>query len=213
MSEDFSPSGSCKEWAGLTRRPARIYPPGKALLRQGEEGKEVLLLEEGVVKVVRADRDGRERLLAFRGRGDILGEMAHQSGGVRMAHVWAMNKCKASAVSVEDFKRYVREKGCALSLAEMAIKRLREQTEAQEGAVHERLALALHRLAEISGEDQPFSFPLTREELAQYIGVGRKAVTKALELLGPDVVKARRNRIEVVSKEGLCKAIIGGLGT
>ncbi|MEU5236582.1 Crp/Fnr family transcriptional regulator [Streptomyces lydicus] len=200
-----------KEWAGLTSYPSHTYLAGRALLRQGEKGTHVLALVSGLVKVVRTDRDGRQRLLAFRGAGEILGEMALQRGGVRLADVWAMTKCKASVVPAGDFQRFVREDRLAYPLAEMAFERLREQTEVRDGAVHERLAMALLRLVEVSGGLSSFS--LTREDLAQHIDVGRKAVSKALERLGPDQVKAGKSRIEVINVEGLRQTIAGRVGT
>ncbi|MGA4846092.1 Crp/Fnr family transcriptional regulator [Streptomyces sp. G5(2025)] len=212
MSEDHSLPASPlralvphKEWEGLVCYRAQTYLAGRALLRQGEAATHVLVLVSGLVKVVRTDRDGRRRLLAFRGPGEILGEMALQCGAVRLAHVWAMSKCKASVVPAEEFQRFVREHRLALPLAVMASDRLREHTEAHDGAVHERLAMALLRLVEVSGGEDSFS--LTREDLAQHIDVGRRAVSQALKLLGPGRVKAGKSRIDVVSVEGLREVI------
>ncbi|MBM7168982.1 Crp/Fnr family transcriptional regulator [Streptomyces sp. G44] len=196
-----------KEWEGLMCYRAQTYLAGRALLRQGDEASHVLVLVSGLVKVVRTDRDGRQRLLAFRGSGEILGEMALQCGAVRLAHVWAMSECKAAVVPAEEFQRFVHEHRLAYPLAVMASNRLREQTEVHDGAVHERLAMALLRLVEVSGGLRSFS--LTREDLAQHIDVGRKAVTKALARLGPERVKAGKSRIEVVSVEGL-RETVGG---
>ncbi|MGW6603414.1 Crp/Fnr family transcriptional regulator [Streptomyces sp. NPDC055036] len=196
-----------EEWAELTRYPNQTYLAGRALLHQGEEGTHVLALVGGLVRVVRTDRDGRQRLLAFRGPGEILGEMALQGVGVRMASVWAISKCKAAVVPGEDFRRFVDKHRLAYPLAVMASRRLLEQTEIHDGAVHERLAVALLRLVEVSGGER--SFDLTREDLAQHIGVGRKAVSKALERLGQDRVKAGKRRIEVTGVEGLREMIAG----
>ncbi|MFI1205126.1 Crp/Fnr family transcriptional regulator [Streptomyces sp. NPDC020883] len=193
------------EWARLTCYPLQTYLAGRPLLQQGKEGNFVLALVSGLVKVVRDERDGRQRLLAFRGSGEVLGEMALQRGGLRLASVWAMSNCKASVVPAEDFQHFVREHRLAYPLAVMAFNRLRELTEGRDGAVHERLAMALLRLVEVS--DGMHTFSLTREDLAQHIDVGRKAVSKALAQLGPDKVKAGKSRIEVVSVERLRKVI------
>lgn len=193
-------------WEGLTRYPSRTYPADQTLLRQGAEGTHVLALTDGMVKVVRRDRDGRQRLLAFRGPGEILGEMALQDGGLRLADVRAMSRCTASVVFAEDFHRFVLRHELAYPLAALASRRLREQTEASDGAVHERLAMALLRLVEVSGGTRSFS--LTRQELAQHIGVGRNSVSKALARLGPDVVNATKSRIDVTSVEGLRSALV-----
>ncbi|MEV0846294.1 Crp/Fnr family transcriptional regulator [Streptomyces sp. NPDC049954] len=194
-----------EDWAELMRYPSSIYPIGHALLCQGATGTHVLALDYGLVKVVRTDRDGRERLLAFRGPGEILGEMALQGAGVRMATVRAIGECKAFHVPGADFRRLVDKHRLAYPLAVMASRRLLEQAEIHDGAVHERLAVALLRLVEVSGGNR--SFDLTREDLAQHIDVGRKAVSKALETLGQDRVVAGKRRVEVVDVERLRKVI------
>ncbi|WP_433546553.1 Crp/Fnr family transcriptional regulator [Streptomyces sp. CA-294286] len=216
MSEDHSLSLSPlrallphEEWAELERYPTQTYLAGRRLLRQGDKGTQVLALVQGVVKIVRTDRDGRQRLLAFRGRGDILGEMALEGPGVRMASVWAMSNCKAALVPGQDFRRFIDNHRLGCPLAVMTSRRLREQTEIQDGAAHQRLAVALLRLIEVSPRGQR-SFDLTREELAQHIGVGRKAVSKALEQLGRGRVEAGKSRIRVVDLEGLRNAIFDG---
>ncbi|MEU0688000.1 Crp/Fnr family transcriptional regulator [Streptomyces uncialis] len=214
MSEDYGcPVRALRDlvpaeaWEELTRYPSWTYEADQRLLEQGTEGTHVLALTEGMVKVVRGDRDGRQRLLAFRGPGEILGEMALQDGGRRLADVWAMSRCRAAKVPAEDFHRFVLRHGLAYPLAALASRRLREQTEAGDGSVHERLAMALLRLVEASGGTRSFS--LTRPLLAQHIGVGRNSVTKALARLGPGRVIATKNRIEVTSVEGL-RSVLGG---
>lgn len=197
-------------WAGLTAYPVRHRRAGDTLLKQGDPGTEVIVLVSGLVKIVHADRHGRKRLLAFRGPGEILGEMALQSGDVRLAHVEAMSTCKFSPILAADFHRLVRDYRLAGALAVLTARRLREQTEVYDGDVCERLVMALLRLVEVSGGARSFS--LTRDELAQHIGVGRKSVSKALAQLGPGLVQAGRSRVGVVDVEGLRKALEGGGG-
>ncbi|MCA1220727.1 Crp/Fnr family transcriptional regulator [Streptomyces sp. 8L] len=216
MTEDHSLSVSSlralvphKDWDELlTRYQTQTYLVGRALLRQGDKGTHVLAMVDGLVKVVRTDREGRQRLLAFRGPGEILGEMALQGVGVRMASVWAMSTSTAALIPGEDFRRFVENHRLAYPLAVMASRRLLEQTEIHDGAVHERLAVALLRLVDASGGAT--SFDLTREDVAQHIGVGRKAVSKALDRLGRGRVEAGKRRIEVTSVEGL-RSVLAGL--
>ncbi|MFE8915521.1 Crp/Fnr family transcriptional regulator [Streptomyces globisporus] len=192
-------------WAGLTAYPEWRRPAGKTLLWQGTEGTQVLALVSGLVKVVRTDRDGRKRLLAFRGPGEILGEMALRRGDVRLADVQTMSTCKVSVIPADDFRRLAREHGLAGPLADLAIRRLKEQTEVYDGDVRERLVMALLRLVEVSGGERSFS--LTRDELAQHIGVGRKSVSQALAQLGPGLVQAAKSRVGVVDVQALRRAL------
>lgn len=116
-----------------------------------------------------------------------------------------MSTCKASVVPAEDFRRFVCDHQLADPLAVLASSRLLEQTEIFDGAVHERLAKALLRLVEVSGGERSFS--LTREDLAQHIGVSRDTVSKALTQLGPGQVEFARNRIQVTGVEALRRTL------
>ncbi|WP_256251743.1 Crp/Fnr family transcriptional regulator [Streptomyces sp. yr375] len=116
-----------------------------------------------------------------------------------------MSECKASLILAEDFRHFVRDHQLADPLATLASSRLLEQTRIYDGSVCERLAMALLRLVEVSGDVHSFS--LTREELAQHIGVGRNSVTKALTQLGPGLVRAGKDRIEVTGVDGLRKTL------
>jgi CRP-like cAMP-binding protein len=73
----------------------RRHPVGDTLLRQGEPGTHVLALRSGVVKVTRRERSGDLTLLAFRGPGELLGEVAVLDDAVRSASVEAISHCSA----------------------------------------------------------------------------------------------------------------------
>ncbi|MFH8728011.1 Crp/Fnr family transcriptional regulator [Streptomyces termitum] len=190
-----------EEWERLTQYAPQTYLAGRVLLHQGSEGTHVLALVEGLVKVVRHESDGRRRLFGFRGPGEILGEMALRPGKSRMATVTALEKSRAHIIPADEFRRLVRENGLALPIAELAQNRMHEEADLCEGAVDRRLALALLRLMTAAGGRRCFS--LSREDLAQHVGVGRKAVSKALELLGPECVTTGNRRIEVVDVQKL----------
>ncbi|MFJ3124552.1 Crp/Fnr family transcriptional regulator [Streptomyces sp. NPDC086993] len=182
-------------WEGLVGFPRWTRPAGAVLLRQGEPGKCVLALIRGVVKVVRGDLEGRDRLLAFRGPGEVLGEVAVQDGGGRLAHVLSVSRCEVSVIPADAFQDFVERHDLAPQLARHAHSRLREQTEACEGDIDQRLAAALLHLTEISGAN---SLSLTRVELAQHLGVGRNSISEALERFGSHRVRFGRTRIEVL---------------
>ncbi|MGW1836045.1 Crp/Fnr family transcriptional regulator [Streptomyces sp. BBFR2] len=200
---DLVPS---EAWAALADHPRRRHPAGTVLLRQGDSGTHVCALLGGMVKVVRTDADGRERLLAFRGPGEVLGEMAVQTGGLRLADVRTLSACEVAIVPADTFHRFVKRYDLATQLAAYAVNRLREQTQASEGAIEQRLAATLLRLVEICGAD---TFSLTREDLAQHLGVSRNSVTKALTRFGPQRVRAERTRIHVVDAVYLRGVAVG----
>ena len=73
---------------------------GKKLVEQGQEGTEMFLLLDGVLRV-----DVDEEPLAELGPGAIVGERAVLEGGTRTATLTAETPCKIAVVSGEDVDR------------------------------------------------------------------------------------------------------------
>ena len=67
--------------AGVTRR----FERGAALFHERQLSDRVMLLLEGRVKIASASEDGREAVLAFRGPGEVLGELSAIDGQPRSA--------------------------------------------------------------------------------------------------------------------------------
>jgi CRP-like cAMP-binding protein len=76
--------------SGGRRRIERL-PAGSVLVQEGEPGKEVLLILDGIVRVER----GGERLAEY-GPGALLGERAHLEGGVRTSSNIAVTPCRVA---------------------------------------------------------------------------------------------------------------------
>ncbi|MET8545560.1 cyclic nucleotide-binding domain-containing protein [Kitasatospora sp. NPDC004799] len=179
----------------------RRHPIGATLLRQGEPGTHVLALQAGVAKVSRQERNGDVRLLAFRGPGELLGEVAVLDDGVRSASVRAISDCTVAVLTKAAFLRFVAERGLFPVMVRYAMGRLRESDLARTGGdVVPRLAAALVALADLSAGPAPTArglteLALTREELAQHLGVSRNTVTAALAALAAQRVEAGRKSI------------------
>jgi hypothetical protein len=82
-----------REGATLERR---TLAPGEALVEQGDEGRELFLILDGIVDV---EVDGRE--VAELGPGTLLGEMALLEGGKRTASVYATTAARVVVVPPE----------------------------------------------------------------------------------------------------------------
>ncbi|MGI5472014.1 Crp/Fnr family transcriptional regulator [Streptomyces sp. CA-132043] len=197
-------------WADLLRHGfERRHDAGSLLLRQGEPGTHVLAVVSGVAKVVRHERDGGLTLLAFRGPGEVLGEVAVLDDGVRLANVEALSGCVVAVLSKADFMRFADRHGLFPVLVRYALTRLRESDEARGGGdALKRLAAVLVRLADISGQGsgrpgRPLELALTRHELAQYLRTSRNTITALLAELEHSKVQARRTRIVLHDVEAL----------
>lgn len=186
-------------WAALLAQATRRrHRAGTLLLRQGEPGTHILAVVNGVTKVMRHEPDGNPTLLAFRGPGELLGEVAVLDDGVRSASVEAMSQCDVGVLGKPAFLRFAAERQLFPCLVKYALGRLRESDQARGGGdLTGRLAAALVRLADIAGATvqrggSPLELALTRDDLAQHLRVSRNTVTSALNDLTAYVQFSRR---------------------
>jgi CRP-like cAMP-binding protein len=75
----------------------KIYQDGEIIIRLGEVGDCMFVIQEGRVEVL-AERDGQEILIAVREGGDFFGEMAILERDVRSATVRALGEVRVLTV-------------------------------------------------------------------------------------------------------------------
>ena len=87
----------------VQRGKRRSFPKGRALMRQGEPGETMFMIQEGRVRVERSHVALSSPLvLAELGPGELVGEMAVLEPGPRSATVTAMEETEAVELSRED---------------------------------------------------------------------------------------------------------------
>lgn len=98
----------------------RTFPRGAVLFREGDDADHVIVILDGRAKVF-VYEDGRERVLATRGIGDLVGERAALQYRVRSANVVAVETVQALVVHTEDFARFLEERPEMLHVLEEQI--------------------------------------------------------------------------------------------
>ncbi|MEV5686843.1 MULTISPECIES: Crp/Fnr family transcriptional regulator [unclassified Streptomyces] len=183
---------SDETWRELRDQGAtRTFRERSVMLRQGSAGTHLLALTDGLVKVVCREPGGVVTWLAFRGPGDLLGEVSVFNGTPRTAEVVALTPCSAVVLEAERFRRYIEQRGLVMDLMRQAFSRLREsdahRAELLTLPLIVRLARTLLRLAELTApgneSDGVRLTGLSQEEIAQAIGVTRNAVITGLQRL------------------------------
>jgi sigma-B regulation protein RsbU (phosphoserine phosphatase) len=81
----------------------RRYAPGQVILQEGGTGRELYLILQGLVEVVKGDV-GDEMEIARRGTGDFFGEMGFLEGHPRFATVRALKLTRVLAFSQGDME-------------------------------------------------------------------------------------------------------------
>ena len=104
----------------------RLFQDGDIIIRQGEIGKCMYVIQEGQVEVFIQNGD-KEVQLAILNEGEFFGEMALIDREVRTASVRARGLVRLITVDKKNFLRNIHEDPTiALRLAEVLIQRIRE---------------------------------------------------------------------------------------
>jgi CRP-like cAMP-binding protein len=188
----------------------RTFRERGVMLRQGSAGTYLLALTGGLAKVVRREPDGVVTWLAFRGPGDLLGEVSVFNGTPRSAEVVALTPCTAVVLEAERFRRFIEQRGLVMELMRQALSRLQEsdthRAELLTLPLVVRLARALLRLAELGApgdrEEAVRLTGLSQEEIAQATGVTRNAVIAGLRRLRQSGAIETARRVVVIKDMG-----------
>ncbi len=167
----------------------RRYRKGEHLCLQGEPPEQVFVLQTGWAKICVGDSEGRERLIAVRGEGELIGETGLINDSPRSATVTALHPLAALVVSRQRFRAFLDDHPEVWRrLYETISRRLAQSDErilslgSYVGAG--RLALYLLRLAEESGVPDPEGGvrlpPLSQTELGSCVDVSRETVARAM---------------------------------
>jgi CRP-like cAMP-binding protein len=108
----------------------RIYEDGDVLMRQGDVGDSMFVIQEGEVEVV-IEKDGHETVLCRACAGEMVGEMAIFLREARSATVRAKGRARALTVDKKNFLRRINEDpSIAFRLVETMSRRVRDLSDA-----------------------------------------------------------------------------------
>lgn len=170
------------------RGRVRDFPPGAAIVHEGDAGDALHVVVEGRVRISILAATGDEATVAFVGPGDCVGELSLFDGRPRSATATAIGPTRTFVVTREAFEAWLPGRpGAALALLETLALRLRKTDEALADLtfldVPHRLARQLVRMAPVDGEGRAAGnvlLQVTQAELASSLGVSRESVNKQL---------------------------------
>jgi CRP/FNR family cyclic AMP-dependent transcriptional regulator len=191
----------------------RAYGANVTLIHQADEGGPVVVLLSGRVKIAVATPAGREAIIAVRGAGDLIGELAAIDDGQRSTMVTTLEPVDALVIARSEFAALLeRHPRLALVILRTIARRLRyADVQQAQYATHDVVGRLAHRLVELGERfgtqgdggievDLPFS----QEDLASWVGASREAVSKALQTLRSlGIVETGRRRVTVLDLPAL----------
>ena len=165
-------------------------PAGQVLFRAGDSSDGCYHIDDGLLKVTMVSNSGTERILAFLGRGAIVGELSIIDGLPRSLSVVAMRDAALSFLSRAAFEAFSeKHPEVYKSLVRLLAKRVRERDKMLAAtsflSLKGRIAQTLLELAEHFGKEVGPGRIVIRQkikqtDLAAMTGVARESMTRIL---------------------------------
>ncbi len=115
-----------KEYAMQTGGLGKVYQDGEIIIRQGDMGDNMFVIQEGQVEVV-VEQDGQEVRLAVQGEGQPIGEMAIFEHQARSATVRALGQVRILTVDKKSLVRRIhKDPSLAYYMMQTMSQRVRE---------------------------------------------------------------------------------------
>lgn len=179
------------------------YPPEVELFRQGNPAEEVFYIERGLVKLLRSQASGEERIVGLRSSGWFLGAAAVVIGMPLTVTAITVRPCRVARLEAAEFCRQLRENSAiSWRLHEMHSREVYNQTiqvaDLMSDSARQRLKEFLWRLApaaEALAAENPVrvDVPLKQWEIAQLIGVTPPYLCQLMSELESDGELRREN--------------------
>jgi CRP/FNR family transcriptional regulator, cyclic AMP receptor protein len=179
------------------KRP-RTYPAGDALFLEDDPSDFAILILKGLVRVTSetAAAQGAKKVLDYRGRDDVVGELSAIDHRPRSATVRAVGEVRAVRIEAKELEDFLSDNSEAMrKLLKALVGCLRDaDTRVARRAypVRCRIARGLLELAHRHGEPTDrgaIELRMSQQELADWVEVSRTAVVQAFKQLYDDALE------------------------
>jgi CRP/FNR family transcriptional regulator len=200
---------------GIVRR-RRPVEQGERLFRIGDALGSVFVARDGAFKTVAVTEDGEEQVLGFHLPGDLIGLDALGAGFHR---VEAIALTTANVCDVP-FEELINVAAHLPSLQQQLLKVIGHSVDRDHDhkdilvrrQANERIALFLHGLGEryrtIGLSATAFKLPMSREDIARYLGLALETVSRGFtRLQDDDVIAVQGRHVEIVDDRELRRLV------
>ncbi|MBB2183161.1 Crp/Fnr family transcriptional regulator [Lachnospiraceae bacterium MD1] len=192
----------------------RDFLKGEMLLHDGEKSESIVIMHEGSAKAFKYTPDGREQILYVFSEGDFFGEQNLLSNRLATYSVEALTPVKTCILSKNQFYQllYQHPDIAVKIIAELGERMIRLENAVQGMGVRNvdnRVGgLLLEFAAKYGSESKEgtvIQLPLSREGMANYLGVARETVSRKLsQLENEGIIRSMNNKsIVILDSEAL----------
>jgi CRP/FNR family transcriptional regulator, polysaccharide utilization system transcription regulator len=191
----------------------RHYKRGDILYQEGNRISGFYCINSGIIKVFKTGFDGKEQIIRFAKKGDIIAYRSVLSNELACTSAKVIEDCQVCFIPSEILISFIKTNPAyALELVKLACHELGEAnsfiTDIAQKTVRERLAEIILLLVNDFGLDEQnyLNISLTREELANIVGTATESVIRLLsEFKSDSLVELNGRKIKVLNRKALEK--------
>jgi CRP-like cAMP-binding protein len=182
--------------------PGQKYPAGVELLRQGDISTDVWIIDDGVVKLVYFDEDGRERIVGVRLKGWILGSASVILAKPSPVAAFTMTPCYLQRLEAATFLEMLNGNSTLSSWlhkmhSQEVLDQLVSMTQATALSARERLERILAQLIQppedmVIGIEFRLVLPFPHRDLASVLGITPEHLSRLFRKLADEGVIRRK---------------------
>jgi len=192
------------------------YSKGEIITGEGERIDEFLYMKEGLVKLSKSDINGKDQIISFSKPFDFVSLLSVFSSKKYKYSVTAIEDTTVCILDLEVVKKYAQENAMfamdlMTSISEATDKILLDNLAIKRKHLKGRIAHVLLYFSDYIYNKDEFELPISRREIAEYIGMTTENVIRTLsefrkdniiKIFGKDILIADKKRLRSISEFG-----------
>ena len=197
-----------KTWTeNSTKKPlTNVIPKDRVIITEGDETDGLYIIVRGRVKIFVSDEHGKEMILAIRGPGEYLGEIAALDGETRTASVKTLEETEVFQISQDEFRTFLAEHPeLSFEIIQILTRRIRDYAASLRNlafkSVYGRIVAVLkENSVETPDGKRTVTSKFTQQNIADMVGSSREMVSRVMsELLKGEYISID-NKIITIHK-------------
>ena len=182
---------------------------GESLIKQGDEIKDFIYLKEGLVKLYRKSDQGQIQIISFGKPFDFVSLLSVFSDEKYNYSVTALEDSIACMFNLDEIKKLIKTNG------EFAMHLIRTQNRSSDRIIlntlnmlqkrlYGRVAAVLLYFADEIYKTDEYELPVSRKEVAQYIGMSIENVIRAISAFRKDkIIQVYGKNLSIINRNRL----------
>jgi len=194
----------------------RSFSKGESIIQEGDPITEFVYMKKGLVKLSKATIDGKDQIISFSKPFDFVSLLSVFSSTQYKYSVTAIEQTTVCILQLDVVRKYAEENALFAmdmmsNISQMTDKIIHDSLEIKRKHLKGRIAHVLLYFSDYIYKKDEFELPISRREIAEYIGMTTENVIRTLsefrkdeiiKIFGKDILIADKKRLKNISEFG-----------